>query len=245
MAKQFFADVNPIGRRFSLGAPFDPREAMTIVGVAANARYYSLREPVPPMEFCAASQVPDKASHTAAFARLIEVRTTNDPRILTAGIRNAVAQVAGNLHVTHVTTLREQVQAELKQNLDAAKLSTAFAALTLLLACSGLYGTMAFRVSRRTKELGVRMALGAQRPNIFWLVTSECLTLVAVGFAIGVPVALAATRAIASQLFGIRATDPLTFGAVAVLLLVVALAACYIPVQRAVRVDPMVALRYE
>jgi ABC-type antimicrobial peptide transport system permease subunit len=133
----------------------------------------------------------------------------------------------------------------MKLNLDAAKLSTAFATLALLLACIGLYGTMAYRVSRRTNELGIRLTLGAQRANIFWLVTRECLTLVAIGVAIGVPVALGAIRVIASQLFGIRAADPLTFGGVAILLLVVALAACYVPALRAMRVDPMVALRYE
>ena len=160
-------------------------------------------------------------------------------------IRGAIAQVTGNLHVTRINTARDQVREQMKQNLDAAKLSTAFATLALLLACIGLYGTMAYRVSRRTNELGIRMTLGAQRANIFWLVTRECLTLVAAGLAIGVPVALGATQIIASQLFGIRATDPLTFGGVAILLLGVALAACYVPAQRAMRVDPMVALRYE
>jgi predicted permease len=245
MATKFFADVNPIGRRFSLGAPFKSQEAMTIVGVAANARYYSLREAIPSMEFCAALQVPDEASHNAAFARLVEVRTAGDPTVLKTEIRDAVAQVAGNLPVTRVNTLRQQVQSQLKQNLDAAKLSTAFAALALLLACIGLYGTMAYRVSRRTNEIGIRMTLGAQRANVFWLVTKECLLLVAIGLAIGVPVALAATRVIASQLFGIRAADPLTFAGVSVLLILVALAACYIPARRAMHVDPMVALRYE
>ena len=245
MAKKFFANTDPIGRRFSLGSSFKSEESMTIVGVAANARYYSLREPVPAMEFCAAMQVPDKASSNAGYARLVEVRTTGDPAVLKAEIRGAVAQVAGNLHVTRINTARDQVREQMKQNLDAAKLSGAFATLALLLACIGLYGTMAYRVSRRTNELGIRLTLGAQRANIFWLVTRECLTLVAIGLAIGVPVALAATRVIASQLFGIRATDPLTFGGVAILLLIVALAACYIPAQRAMRVDPMVALRYE
>ena len=233
------------GGRFSLGSPFKSQEAMTIVGVAADARYYSLREPVPPMEFCAALQVPDEASDNAGFARLIEVRTTGNPRALAPEIRGAVSQVAGNLSATRINTLRQQVQAQLKQNLDAAKLSTAFAALALLLACIGLYGTMAYRVSRRTNEIGIRMTLGAQRANVFWLVTRECLLLVAIGLAIGVPVALAATRVIASQLFGVRATDPLTLAGVAILLPLVALAACYIPARRAMRVDPMVALRHE
>ena len=245
MAAKFFANMDPIGRRFSLGSPFKGEESMTIVGVAANARYYSLREPVPAMEFCAAMQVPDQASNNAGYARLVEVRTTGDPAVLKTEIRGAIAQVAGNLHVTRINTARDQVREQMKQNLDAAKLSTAFATLALLLACIGLYGTMAYRVSRRTNELGIRMTLGAQRANIFWLVTRECLTLVAIGVAIGVPVALGAIRVIASQLFGIRAADPLTFGGVAILLLVVALAACYVPALRAMRVDPMVALRYE
>ena len=245
MAAKFFANMDPIGRRFSLGSPFKGEESMTIVGVAANARYYSLREPVPAMEFCAAMQVPDQASSNAGYARLVEVRTTGDPAVLKTEIRGAIAQVAGNLHVTRINTARDQVREQMKQNLDAAKLSTAFATLALLLACLGLYGTMAYRVSRRTNELGIRMTLGAQRANIFWLVTRECLTLVAIGVAIGVPVALGAIRVIASQLFGIRAADPLTFGGVAILLLVVALAACYVPALRAMRVDPMVALRYE
>ena len=245
MAAKFFANMDPIGRRFSLGSSFKSEESMTIVGVAANARYYSLREPVPAMEFCAAMQVPDQASNNAGYARLVEVRTTGDPAVLKTEIRGAIAQVAGNLHVTRINTARDQVREQMKQNLDAAKLSTAFATLALLLACLGLYGTMAYRVSRRTNELGIRMTLGAQRANIFWLVTRECLTLVAIGVAIGVPVALGATRVIASQLFGVRAADPLTFGGVAILLLVVALAACYVPALRAMRVDPMVALRYE
>jgi predicted permease len=245
MAAKFFANMDPIGRRFSLGSPFKGEESMTIVGVAANARYYSLREPVPAMEFCAAMQVPDQASSNAGYARLVEVRTTGDPAVLKTEIRGAIAQVAGNLHVTRINTARDQVREQMKLNLDAAKLSTAFATLALLLACIGLYGTMAYRVSRRTNELGIRLTLGAQRANIFWLLTRECLTLVAIGVAIGVPVALGAIRVIASQLFGIRAADPLTFGGVAILLLVVALAACYVPALRAMRVDPMVALRYE
>jgi predicted permease len=245
MAKKFFSGMNPIGHRFSLGAPFRADEAMTIVGVAANARYYSLRDAIPAMEFCAAMQVPDEASHNAKFAGYLEVRTSGDPRALTAQIPSVVAQVAGNLPVGRMNTLREQVQHALKQNRDAAKLSTALAALAMLLACIGVYGTMAYRVSRRTNEIGIRISLGAQRVNVFWLVIKECLMLVAIGLAIGLAEALAATRIIASQLFAIRATDPLTFAGVAILLTLVALLACWIPARRAMRVDPMVALRYE
>jgi predicted permease len=245
MARKFFPGLNPIGRRFSLGSPFNEKEAMTIVGVAADARYYSLRDPVPAMEFCAAFQVPDQGSHNAAYAEDIEVRVSGNPRALPTAIRAALSEVSYSLPVTTVTSLKEEVSDSLRLNRSAAELSSAFGGLALFLSCIGVYGTMSYRVSRRTHEIGIRLALGARRSDVLWLITKECLLLVAVGLVIGVPVALASTSVIASQLFRIRATDPLTFATVAILLVLVALAASYVPTRRAMRVDPMVALRYE
>jgi len=245
MARKFFPGVNPIGRRFSLGSPFNDSEAMTIVGVAADARYYSLRDPVPAMEFCAAFQIPDQGSHNSAYAEDVEVRVSGNPRALLTEIRAALAQVSDSLPVTRVTLLKDEVSASLRLNRSAAEISSAFGGLALFLSCLGVYGTMAYRVSRRTHEIGIRLALGAHRSDVLWLITKECLILVSVGLVIGLPVALASTRIIASQLFGIRATDPLTFATVAILLVLVSLAACYVPARRAMRVDPMVALRYE
>jgi ABC-type antimicrobial peptide transport system permease subunit len=245
MAEKFFPGVNSIGRRFSLGSPFNEKESMTIVGVAADARYYSLRDPIPAMEFCAAFQVPDQDSHNSAYAGDVEVRVNGNPKAMPSQIRAALAEVSGSLPVTTVTLLKEEVSDSLRLNRSAAELSSAFGSLALFLSCIGVYGTMAYRVSRRTHEIGVRLALGAHRSDVLWLITKECLLLVAAGLVIGVPVALASAAVIASQLFGIGPTDPLTFAAVVVLLVLAALMACYVPARRATRVDPVVALRYE
>ncbi|HZH84430.1 MAG TPA: ABC transporter permease, partial [Phototrophicaceae bacterium] len=245
MAREYFPGVNPVGKRFSLGWPFDPKEAMTIVGVAADARYYSLRDAVPPMEFGAAFQVPDPKTWNWAFARDVAIRTSGDPASVEASIRPAVKSVDAAIPVTSVRPMKQVVSDTLRQNRAVAELSSGFGMLTLLLACIGLYGTLAYRVSRRTQEIGVRMALGAQRSNVMWLVTREGLYLIVPGIAVGIVAALASTKIVASQLFGVSANDPLTFAATAALLLVVALVACWIPARRAMRVDPMVALRHE
>jgi predicted permease len=245
MARRYFAAENPIGKRFSLGSPFNPKESFTIIGVVADARYYSLRDSVPPMEFAAALQVPDVQSHNASFVRDLALRTYGDPRGIIAAVRPAAKDVASDLPVTSVTLTKDIVDSTLRQNRALAELSSVFGGLALLLACVGLYGTLAYRVSRRTQEIGVRMALGAQQGSVLWLVTVEGLYLILAGLAIGVAAALASTKIIASQLFGVAPNDFATFVAVGVLLLAVACVACVIPARRAMRVDPMVALRHE
>lgn len=245
MARQYFPGTNPIGHRFSLGSPFKSTIAMTIVGVAADARYYSLRDRVPPMEFCAAFQVPDSSTHNAGFARDIEIRTIGNPSGLGKDIRAAVSQVVPSLHVNDLRIEKEEVSLALQPNRNAAELASAFGILALLLACIGLYGTMAHRVSRRTHEIGVRLAMGAQPNRVLWMITRECLLLIGTGSLFGVPLAFASSRIIASQLFDVGSTDPLTLVAVALVLLFISLAACWVPARRAMRVDPMVALRHE
>ena len=245
MARKYFRGVNPVGRRFSLGSPFNAKEAMTIVGVAADARYYSLRDPVPPMEFCAAFQVPGVMTHNAGYAQDLEVRVRGNPEAIATEIRPALKQVSSTLPVKSINVLAKEVRDSIQQNRGYAELSSAFGLLVLFLACIGLYGTMAYRVSRRTHEIGVRMALGAQPGDVLRLVTRECLMLLGIGLVIGVALALASTKIIASQLFEVQPNDPLTFAAVVAVLVIVALAACYIPARRAMKVDPMVALRYE
>jgi predicted permease len=245
MARKFFPGENPIGHRFSLGSPFKSAIAMTIVGVAADARYYSLRDLVPPMEFCAAFQVPDSSTHNAGFAGDIEVRTIGNPSGIANDIRAAVSQVSANLRVDDLTIEKEEVSLALRPNRSAAELAGAFGILALLLACIGLYGMMAHRVSRRTHEIGVRLALGAQPNCVLWMITRECLLLIGAGVLFGVPVALASSRIIASQLFDVGSTDPLTLVSVAIVLLFISLAACWVPARRATKVDPVVALRHE
>jgi predicted permease len=245
MARKFFPGQNPIGHRFSLGAPFNPKIAMTIVGVAADARYYSLRDPALPMEFGAAFQVPDSATHNFGYSRDIEVRTIGRPSAMAKQIREAVSQVAPNLRVNDLRLQKEELTLALKPNRSAAELATAFGVLALSIACIGLYGTLAHRVAGRTREIGIRLALGAQRPALLWLVMRESALLVIAGLAFGIPVALLSVQVIASQLFRVAPRDPATVAVASIALCVVAAAAAFVPARRAMRVDPTVALRYE
>ncbi len=237
MARQYFPGENPIGKKYCEGSPFSADKASEIIGVAGDARYYSFRDQIPPMIFTAASQLPRGGS--------IVVRAAGDPKSLEVAIRGAVREVSTILPVPSVDFLGEQVHNELLPVRTVAELSSTFGALALLLACTGLYGTMAYRVARRTNEIGIRMALGAQRSNILWLILKDCLLLSILGLVIGVPLALAGTRLIASQLFKLSPMDPLTVAFAGFVMIAVALLACWIPARRAMRVDPMVALRYE
>ncbi len=160
-------------------------------------------------------------------------------------IRRVVADLNANIPIFHITTESEQIDRLLFQERLIARLSAFFGLLALVLACVGLYGLLSYDVSRRTREIGIRMALGAQQREVLRLVVKQGLTLAFVGAVAGVAVALAVTRYLTSMLYGVHANDPLTIAAVAALLCLVALAACYIPARRATRVDPLVALRYE
>lgn len=207
----------------------------TIIGVAADTKYDRPRRPIVPMMF-----VP-LVSNEAYF----ELRTAGNPTALVKTVREIVSKTADSLPLTHVQTQMEQIDQTLFQERLMSKLSSFFAVIALVLACIGLYGLLSYEVARRTRELGIRMALGAQRRDLLRLVVGQGVLLVLIGTAIGIAGALGVTRFMSSMLYGIHADDPLTFAAVAILLMLVALAACYIPARRAVRVDPMVALRYE
>lgn len=156
-----------------------------------------------------------------------------------------VVQLDGNLPVDRIKTETQQIEAQLITERLIARLSTFFGMLALLLSCIGLYGLLAYEVARRTREIGIRMALGAKSINVMRLVIGQALALTLAGAAIGIGAALAVTRFLNSLLYGVKPADPVTFIAVAFVLAAVALLACYIPARRAMKVDPMVALRYE
>ena len=243
MVKKFFDGANPIGKRFSDGGPdFEPKDAFEIVGASADARFYSLRSEVPPMAFVSAAQL---TGSDYQFGRNIDVRAAGDPRAVETEVRRVIGETAPSLPITGVRPLREQVSGQLEQDRTIAGLSGTFGVLALLLACLGLYGTMSYRVSRRTSEIGIRMALGAQRANVLWMVMRECLFLLTVGLCVGLPLVLATTRLIAHQLFKLSPMDPPTVALAAFFLAAVSATAGFVAARRAQRVDPIVALRYE
>jgi len=180
-----------------------------------------------------------------AYADWLQVQTAGDPGNLAAEVRRTLAEIDPNLPIVKVETIRQRLDIFTGKETLISQLSIFFSLLALLLACIGLYGVMTYNVVRRTNEIGVRMALGAQSSGVLWLVLKESLTLLGVGIVLGVPAALAATRLLQSQLFGIRSSDPVTVLSAVLIVAGTTMVAGYFPARRATRVDPMVALRYE
>ena len=235
-ARKYFPGENPIGRRF--GSSVETSGQLEIVGVLRDAKYDSVRDAAPPTMY-----VPYVQSRpgSAVFA----MRTAGDPTRAAGAVREAVRQVDPNLPMTDVSTQIEQIERRFQQEKMFARAYTLFGALALLLAAIGLFGVMSYSVSRRTSEIGIRMALGAQRQDVLRLVMRESMILVAAGVLIGVAIALGAARFVTTLLFGLAATDAATIaGATGVMVTVSALAG-FLPARRASRVDPMVALRYD
>jgi predicted permease len=237
MARRLFPPGSPMGHRFGIGGP-DHAADMEVIGVVKDAKYERLKEDPQPADYIPYTQ---HIQYLGDF----EARFSGDRQSIIPEVRRAIGEVNPNLPISDVKTLAEQVDRSVVSQRLIAQLSAFFGLLAVFLACIGIYGLMSYAVTRRTNEIGIRMALGAGRPNVLWLVMREILILVAFGIAIGVPVALAGDRLVSSMLFGLSPTDPLTVVAATVLLLAVAAVAGYLPARRASRVDPMVALRYE
>jgi len=179
------------------------------------------------------------------FAYWLQVKTADDPANVVGEIRTAMAEVDSNLPLLDVRTIDEHVDLFVSNERLISQLSSFFSGLALLLACIGLYGVMTYNVVRRTNEIGIRIALGAQNENVLWMVLKESLLLLGIGIALGVPATLVATRLVQTQLFGLKASDPFTLAFAIFVISSVTLIAAYLPARRAAQVDPMVALRYE
>ena len=236
--EKYMGKEKPVGKLFgqSAGDANGPASAgYEIIGVVRDAKYNSLRREIHAMMYA------PQSAGGASF----QLRTAADPQAILPAIREVVAQVSTNLPLFNVTTESEQIDRLLFQERLVARLAGFFGLLALVLACIGLYGLLSYEVAQRTREIGIRMALGAQPEGVLKLVLRQGIVLAIAGAAVGIGVALGVMRYLTSMLYDVHANDPLTIIAVAVLLTIVALAACYIPARRATRVDPLVALRYE
>jgi predicted permease len=234
--RRFFPDESPLGRRF--GSSPETSAQIEIVGVVRDVKYNSVRDSAPPTMY-----VPYVQNAVGAMA--FEVRTSGDPLQAVGSIREAVRQVDPNVPLMDVSTQIEQIERRFSQERVFAQAYALFGGLALLVASIGLFGLMSYSVTRRTNEIGIRMALGAQRPEVVRMIMGESLILVAIGVAIGLAVALAAGRLIATLLFGVAATDTPTLALAMLVMTAVSAFAGYLPARRASRVDPIVALHYE
>ena len=245
-ARTYFQNENPVGKRIHI-AGFDV--TAEIVGVVGHVKQWGLdgdKESAIEAQYdYPFMQLPEKLMPLAADSVAVVLRTEGDPTKLMDSVRRAVAEIDPREVVYNVQTMDDVVSSSFAARRLSMILLSIFAALALALACVGIYGVISYLVGQRTHEIGVRMALGAQREDVLRLVIGHGARMALIGVAIGVAGALGLTRLTASQLFGVSAHDPLTFAGVAALLIFVAVAACYIPARRAMRVDPIVALRYE
>jgi len=237
LARTYFGNENPVGRRITL--PEEKRD-LEIIGVSANLRYGGLKneEESAMAVFVPVSQFPpDRVTYA--------LRTAGDPLRFVQSVHEIVREADSRIPVTNVATQAAEIDRTINRELTFAKLCTGFAVLALLIACVGLYGTMSYSVGRQVGEIGTRMALGAQRSAVVWMVLRRVLILAAVGLAISVPAALSMSRLVRSFLFETQPNDPATLALAGVVLLTAAVLAGYAPARRASRIDPLTALRHE
>jgi predicted permease len=235
LGQPFGADTDEMARKYSAYSPdYKHNPGWVIVGVVGDTKYNNLRREVHPTMY-----VPTAQGST------FELRTAGNPMSVLSAVRDVVRQAGSDMPIFDITTESQQIDKLLFQERLIARLSSLFGVLALLLACIGLYGLLSYEVTRRTQEIGIRMALGARGCDVLRAVVGHGIALAVIGAAIGTAASFAVTRYLRSILFEVTSSDPVTLGGVAAILMLVALAACSIPARRATRIDPLVALRYE
>jgi predicted permease len=235
IARRFFKNGDAIGKRWNWGSPVGP-DGFVIVGVVEDAKYVNLRTPPPNMVYqLAAAQLDDVLSD-------LEIRTVGSPRTMTATVRQVLAKSEPRLPVLDVMPLSGRMAQRVSQDTLIARLTSIFSAIALFLACLGLYGTISYGINRRVPEIGLRMALGADRRSVLVMILREALLLVSVGAIVGVPLAYFAGRSMRTMLYEIPPLDPIAYGAGAIVLTTVSIVAAFLPARRASRIEPMVAL---
>jgi ABC-type antimicrobial peptide transport system permease subunit len=239
MAKSFWPDSDALGKQVGPGSPLYP--VATVIGIVADTKRLSLREKPDPEMFVPYTQ----KVWPSLLTMDVVLRTKNDPAAVTAAAREAIHSIDPDLPLANIATLATIVDDTVIQQRFTMYVIGAFGALALVLASIGMYGVISYSTLQRTQEIGIRLALGAQRRSVMAMVLAHGGRLAALGIAMGLVCALALGRTLASFLYGVQPADPVTFVAVALLLSAVALLACYLPARRAMRVDPTVALRYE
>ncbi|HKS41739.1 MAG TPA: FtsX-like permease family protein, partial [Blastocatellia bacterium] len=238
MARQYWPDTDAVGKRLKWGDRDSDNPWMTIVGVVGNVKQYALDTD---------SRVAFYSPHAQALSgtMYLVARTTGDPLSLAAAVTKEARDMDPNVPVFDIRSMEQLLSASLARRRFAMLSLGLFAAVAMLLAVVGIYGVMSYAVAQRTREIGIRMAMGAQTRDVLKLIVAQGMSLAGIGVGIGLAGAVAVTRVMANLLFGVSATDPVTFAAIALLLAGVALVACYVPARRATKVDPMVALHYE
>jgi len=244
--RKFFGDGDPLGKSLKLGRPDQRREWRTVVGVVADSKQRDLETPADPEVFLPYDQLSDADTTLAARGLYLVMRSDGaDPTVLIGFARTAIAHLDAGVPLHDTEVMRQLVSASVAQPRFRTFLFSVFGALALVLAAAGLYGVLSYAVAQRTHEIGIRVALGAQQQDVLKMVVGQGAKLVILGVAVGIVAALVLMRLMSSLLYGVSATDPVTFIGVVILLALVALAACWIPARRALKVDPTVALRYE
>ncbi len=238
-AQTYFPDVNPIGRHIELGG--SAPKALEIVGVAASVRYGGIKRDIPPVVYVPYAQVEFPPLRQMTYA----LRTDGDPLRYVSTVRRIVQDIGPRVPVTDVKTQTAEIEQTINQEIVFARLCSAFAMLALVISCVGLYGTMSYAVARRTNDIGIRVALGARRGSVVWMVLREACVLTALGLVISVPVALASSQLVESFLFNMKPNDPGALVAAVAILLSAGLVAGYVPAWRASRISPMLAIRQD